>query len=195
MPRRLAFAVVVACCSVGAEEARAFEPYVGEVRLLAFNFCPNGWLEANGALLPISENEILFQLYGTTWGGDGETTFALPDLRGRTPIAVGQGPGLSSRQIGEAGGAETATLEQSQLPAHTHVAAATTDPASAVLPTGRLPSARSRTPIYRSGSPADAARAAAAVGTTGGGQPHENMAPFATLRWCVSLFGVFPQPN
>jgi microcystin-dependent protein len=175
-----------------APVARAQEPYVGEIKLVPYNFCPNGWMEADGRLLPISENEALFFLYGTTFGGDAEQVFALPDLRGRVPIGIGTLPGGSTRALGQAGGVEAVTLTQSPLPAHTHPAGATTSLATVVSPGTSLQAAKNRTPVYRSGSGADVALAPEAVGPAGGSQPHENMAPYTTLRFCVSLFGVFP---
>jgi microcystin-dependent protein len=175
-----------------ASLARAEEPYVGEVKLLPYGFCPNGWLEAAGDLLPIAEYETLFFLYGTTFGGDGQETFALPDLRGRVPLGTGTRPAGSTRVLGETGGVESVTLTSGQMPMHAHQAGATTQLATVVSPGTSLQAAKNRTPLYRSGSGADVAFAPEAVGPAGGSQPHENMAPYTAMRFCVSLFGVFP---
>jgi len=185
----------IAAFAATAGSAHADQPYVGEVRLLAFNFCPVGWLPADGSLLSIAENDVLFSLYGTTFGGDGESTFALPDLRGRVPIATGTGPGLSTRLLGEQAGSEQVTLTTQQLPAHTHAAGASSQSANATNPGGKLLAAKSRTATYRTGSAANTPGAADAIAVAGGSQPHENMPPFTTLSWCVSLFGVYPNQN
>ena len=188
-----ALVLLGAATSLVPRAARAQDsPYVGEIRLLAFNFCPVGWQPAEGQRLPIADNDTLFNLYGTTFGGDGITTFALPDLRGRVPIGTGQGAGLGSRTLGEQGGVEQVTLTTSQLPPHTHAAQGSSQTSNATTPDATLRSAKSRTKIYRSGSAANETPAADAIGASGGGQPHENMSPFTSMTWCVSLFGVFP---
>jgi microcystin-dependent protein len=177
-----------------AAAARA-QPHIGELRLLPYGFCPVGWLEADGRLLPIPEYETLFFLYGTTFGGDGVSSFALPDLRGRVPVARGAGSGLTPRTLGEADGSEAITLTLAQLPAHAHAAGASGEAPNATSPAGNLPARKSRTPIYRISvdPPAVTPRAADAVGPAGGGQPVDNVPPYTVLRWCVSLFGIFPQ--
>jgi microcystin-dependent protein len=165
-------------------------PYVGEIRLVGFNFAPLGWAMCDGQILAIAQNDVLFQLLGTTYGGDGVSTFALPDLRGRIPIHMGQGPGTSSYVLGETGGTETVTLASSQLPSHTHTVAAAAG--------GNDSSASSDMPA--SGGPDLYARAAGgapsmSVMPTGGNQPHDNMAPFVAMNFVIALNGVFPSSN
>lgn len=168
-------------------------PYVGEIRLFAGNFAPAGWMLCQGQLLAIAENEVLFQLIGTTYGGDGESSFSLPDLRGRVPVHQGQGPGMSQRTLGELGGTETVTLLASQMPIHTHALHASTAAASGSTPGGAL-LATTPVPSYDA-NPAATAMAAGAVGSTGGTQPHENMAPTLALNYIISLFGIFPSQS
>ncbi|MFG6489717.1 phage tail protein [Roseateles sp. BYS78W] len=168
-------------------------PYVGEIRLFAGNFSPVGWMLCQGQLLPISEFETLFNLIGTIYGGDGQNSFQLPDLRGRVPVHQGQGTGLSTRTIGEVGGAETVTLSAAQLPAHTHTLLASTDTANLSTPGGAQLAATS-VASYDTG-PGSSAMSAAGVGSAGGAQPHENMAPTLTVNYIISLFGIFPTQN
>lgn len=166
-------------------------PYVGEIRLFAGNFAPAGWALCQGQLLSIAENDVLFALIGTTYGGDGQATFGLPDLRGRVPVHQGTGPGLSTRVIGQLGGSETVTLTAGQLPAHSHTLSATTAAASSAAgPSGSL-LATSSVALYGTGAAASP-MAGAAITASGGNQPHENMAPFLGLNYIISLFGIFP---
>ena len=155
------------------------QPYVGEIRLFGGNFAPSGWAFCDGSILSIAENDVLFALIGTTYGGDGQQTFALPDLRGRAAVGRGQGAGTSSYLLGEAGGVETVTLTTAQIPVHG-------------LPTSSGDRTRNRpgTAIARGGSYAPAATTTFAV--HGGDQPHENMPPFLAVNFIISLFGVFP---
>jgi microcystin-dependent protein len=175
------------------------EPYVGEIRMFGGNFAPAGWMFCSGQLLPISENETLFQLIGTTYGGDGQETFALPNLQSRVPIHQGQGPGLSSYQLGEQAGVESVTLTVNQIAAHSHAAGcgdvagggANANPASAIWHT---------TDVVQYANPATSGPAtgvmkSTAIGPTGGSQPHDNMIPFLCINYIISLFGVFPPPN
>lgn len=181
--------------------ALAQQPYVGEIRWVAFNFAPQGWASCDGQLLLISENEALFNLYGTTYGGDGVSSFALPDVRGRGMIHDGSGPGLSPRYIGEQGGVETVTLGASQMPVHGHTAYAAnglaTKPTASDSYLARLSTDSAGTPLasgvrmFRpSGLPV--ALNSGMIGNAGGGQPHENLPPFTTLNCIVSLFGIYP---
>ena len=166
-------------------------PYIGEIRMFAGNFAPANWMFCDGALIAIAENETLFNLIGTTYGGDGQNTFALPDLRGRVPIHLGSGSGLTPRVIGEAGGSETAALTPGQMPAHRHALGASSTPASAAAsPSGVLGSSAT-TQIYGSGAAATA-MGAGAITAQGGSQPHQNMAPFQAVNFIISLFGIFP---
>ncbi|HEX5706098.1 MAG TPA: tail fiber protein [Pyrinomonadaceae bacterium] len=167
------------------------QPYVGEIRMFAGNFAPAGWMFCEGQLLPISENETLFQLIGTTYGGDGQSTFALPDLRGRIPIHQGNGFILA-----ETGGAEEITLTVQQIPAHTHAMLCSTSAASAVNPTNNvvaLTQAATITP-YGTDNPA-AFFPAQSVGPVGGSQPHTNFQPYLCVDFIISLFGLFPSPT
>ena len=164
------------------------QPYVGEVRMFAGNFAPAGWMFCEGQVLPISENETLFNLIGTTYGGDGQFTFALPDLRGRIPLHQGNGYSLA-----EAGGAESVTLTTNQLPAHSHAVRASSAAATAAAgPTGVL--ATAKTALYGS-DPPNRPMAANAVTVAGASQPHDNMAPFLALNFIISLFGIYPSPT
>src|SRR5438046_2742512 len=164
------------------------QPYVGEIRMFGGNFAPAGWMFCEGQLLPISENETLFNLIGTTYGGDGQSTFALPDLRGRIPLHQGAGFVLA-----EQGGTETVTLVSSQLPAHAHALVGSTDAATDINAGAKAPAE----PIKRmySSASADTALDAQAVGQAGGGGPHENTQPFLCISFIISLFGIFPSQS
>jgi microcystin-dependent protein len=169
-------------------------PYVGEIRLFAGNFAPLGWAFCDGSIVPISEFETLFNLIGTTYGGDGQETFALPDLRGRVPVHQGNGPGLPSVQIGETQGREEVTLSTAQIPAHRHPVTATSSAANpSAGPRGVLASASAA--MYGSTVAPATLMAAGAVSSTGGSQPHDNMAPSLGLNFIISLFGIFPSPT
>ncbi len=161
------------------------EPFLSEIRIMSFVFPPKGWALCNGQLLPINQNQALFSLLGTTFGGDGRVNFALPDLRGRTPIHVG-----SSHTLGERGGEQAHTLSISELPTHTHVLNATTATGNTPLPTNNI-LADSPSQLYS--SPASLlALTAGSVLNTGGSQAHLNMQPFLTLSFCIALQGIFP---
>jgi microcystin-dependent protein len=167
------------------------QPYVGEIRMFAGNFAPAGWMFCEGQLLPISENETLFQLIGTTYGGDGQSTFALPDLRGRIPIHQGNGFILA-----ETGGAEEITLTVSQIPAHSHPFLASsdlgsvTDPANAVTAQSRV----AGVDLYIEDNPAQN-MAPTSISSVGGSQPHTNFQPYLCVDFIISLFGIFPSPT
>jgi len=170
------------------------EPFIGEIMMVGYTFCPRSWAEANGQLLPISNNTALFSLFGTTFGGDGRTTFALPDLRGRVPMHVGQGSGLLNRALGQQGGSETNTLTANQLLAHSHSLNGTTAAANAVDPLGNVLANTGRSDTYTTSAP-NAQMSSGAIGPTGGGQAVNNMQPFLTIRYCVALNGIFPSRN
>ncbi|HZU29427.1 MAG TPA: tail fiber protein [Bryobacteraceae bacterium] len=162
-------------------------PYVGECRLVAFNFAPAGWAYCQGQLVAIAENDVLFQLLGTTYGGDGQETFALPDLRGRVPIH--QGPGFPLAQVG---GVETVTLSTQQIPAHTHTLMGSGNNGNTNLLSNSV-LAVTATPVYDGGSPnANTPMNAQAIQPVGGSQPHENLQPYLALNWIISLYGIFP---
>jgi microcystin-dependent protein len=163
-------------------------PFIGEIRLFAGSFAPIGWAFCNGALQSIAENTTLFALIGTTYGGDGQSTFALPDLRGRVPVH--QGPGYV---IGQAGGSETVTLASNQLPAHTHVLRASTFDGRVGLPDNAVLAAP-QVNSYGSGA-ASVPMATTGVSSAGGSQPHDNMAPYTTISYIIALFGIYPSQN
>ncbi|WP_271438521.1 phage tail protein [Pontixanthobacter luteolus] len=180
--------------------AQASEPFIGQLAMVGFNFCPRGWANADGTLLSINQYQALFSLLGTQYGGDGRTTFALPDLRSRVPIHTGTGPGLSTYPQGSRGGVERVVLTGAEVGPHTHTAllraegqtvADSSNPAGNTLARGAQ--------IYSNNSAPDAADAlhpqSIAVANGGGGQPHYNVQPYLTLRWCVSLQGIFPSRN
>ena len=165
------------------------EPFLGELRIMSFNFAPQGWAMCNGQLLPINQNQALFSLLGTMYGGDGRTTFALPDLRGRVPIHVGSG-----FIQGQNGGEQAHTLSISELPMHTHVANASSASASATIPSNSLVLAQSAFEIYRAASGLGTMKPGT-VANVGGSQAHLNMQPFLTLTFCIALLGIFPSRN
>lgn len=167
------------------------EPFIGEVQWFAGNFAPRGWALCDGALLPISSNTALFSILGTTYGGDGRTTFALPDVRGRVIIHEGRGPGLSDRRLGSKAGTETETLTENQIPSHTHTLRASGGAASAVAPANNVLASPGRTRLYDSGS-ANTSMNAGAIASTGGGASHNNMQPYTTLNCIIALEGIFP---
>lgn len=170
-------------------------PYIGEIRMFAGNFPPVGWMFCDGALLPIQTYDTLFTLIGTTYGGDGKETFALPDLRGRLPIHTGQGSGLSSRIIGESAGQETVTLVPGHLPIHNHAVNASSDTASATSASGNVLAATdSGNPIYRS-AVAGASTLGASVGNAGAAQPHDNLMPYLVVSFIICIEGIFPPRN
>lgn len=168
------------------------QPYVGEIRMFAGNFAPAGWMFCEGQLLPISEYETLFNLIGTTYGGDGQSTFALPDLRGRVPIHQGAGGG-ASYVLAETGGAEEVTLTVNQIASHSHAALATTNAGTSAEPQGRV---WANSPGARQYSDTQAGSMAAQVaGSVGGSQPHTNLQPYLCVDFIISLFGIFPSPT
>ena len=167
------------------------EPFVAEIRIFGFNFAPSGWALCDGQLMPISQNTALFSLLGTTYGGDGRSTFALPDLQDRSPMHPGQGPGLSLRDLGETGGSETVTLLEAEMPAHTHAVAASSTLADTPTP-GGMSFAKSAG-AYQTGTAQNlVAMANAALPVQGGSQPHNNRQPYLVLNFCIALQGIFP---
>ena len=169
-------------------------PFVAEIRIFGFNFAPRGWAFCNGQLLPISQNTALFSLVGTFYGGDGKSTFALPNLQGSAPMHQGQGPGLSDRFIGEQAGEPYVTLISTEMPAHTHAAFGTTTAADQASPGGNVwgtaQSDHGDFPYYTAN--ATAAMDPRCLSIAGGSQPHNNMHPYLTLNFCIALQGVFP---
>ena len=170
------------------------EPFIGEIRMFGFQFAPRGWATCDGQLLPISQNSALFSLLGTIYGGDGRTTFALPDLRGRSPLHQGSGPGLTPRQIGNRGGAEQETLSSNQMPSHNHGFNISSSFGNIDSGSGALISTPGSS-VFVNGSPANVTLAASTISNTGGSQPHNNMAPYLTINFCIALMGIFPSRN
>lgn len=170
------------------------QPYVGEIRMFGGNFAPAGWMFCEGQLLPTSENETLFQLIGTTYGGDGESTFALPDLRGRLPIHMGTGGTGTPYALAESGGVEEVTLTVQQIPVHSHSVLASTNSGNASQPANNVTAQNASVSIYRAQSPV-AQMNAAAIGPSGGSQPHTNFQPYLCVDFIISLFGIFPTPT
>lgn len=167
-------------------------PFLGEIRLFAGSFAPQGWALCNGQLLAISENDALFSLIGTIYGGDGQSTFALPDLRGSLALHAGSGPGLTPRTIGEKAGEERVSLSPAAMPAHLHPAVADAGNGTSAAPGGLHP-ARNAAGGLHYGLGADAQLAPEAIAAQGGSQPHDNMQPYLALNFCIALFGVYPQ--
>jgi microcystin-dependent protein len=168
------------------------DPFVAEIRIFPFNFAPKGWAWCDGQLLPLSQNTALFSLLGTTYGGNGKSNFALPDLQGRAPMHPGQGPGLSLHDLGETGGSETVSLLESEIPAHSHALRVwPSDPADHYNPTG-MTLARSNNGQAWGAAASLAAMAPEALAPAGGDQPHNNMMPYLTFYFCIALQGVFP---
>jgi microcystin-dependent protein len=170
------------------------DPFVAEIRIFPFNFAPKGWAWCDGQLMPLSQNTALFSLLGTTYGGDGKSNFALPDLQGRAPMHPGQGPGLSLHDLGETGGSETVSLLESELPSHTHsLRADAADPADVQAPSAAVVLARSSGGnAYQSSAAGLVSMAPEMLAPAGGDQPHNNLQPYLTFHFCIALQGVFP---
>jgi microcystin-dependent protein len=164
-------------------------PFLGQITIFAGNFAPRGYAFCQGQILSISQNTALFSLLGTTYGGDGRTTFALPDLRGRVPVGAGQGPGLTAQSVGETSGQETVTLTTQQLPPHTHSIQVTNAPSDTSNPVGAVPA---KGGSYSKGAPTGTAANAT---QTGGGQPHSNLQPSLGLNYIIALEGIYPSRN
>jgi len=165
------------------------EPFIGQIQLFAFGWAPVGWAVCNGQLLAISSNTALFSLLGTTYGGDGRTTFGLPDLRGRVPLGLGQGPGLGNYDLGQAGGTEAVTLTVAQLPAHNHGMQGSGS-ATSKSPANLVPGFNSASSAY--GAADGTQMAANFCGNQGGSQPHENRQPYLTACYCIATAGIYP---
>jgi microcystin-dependent protein len=173
------------------KEIKMADPFVAEIRIFPFNFAPKGWAWCDGQLLPLSQNTALFSLLGTTYGGNGKSNFALPDLQGRAPMHPGQGPGLSLHDLGETGGSETVTLLESEIPSHSHAVKASVQDAIVRVPTGQLFATGIGLGMYANPG-ALTALAPEASTPAGGDQPHNNLMPYLTFYFCIALQGVFP---
>lgn len=169
------------------------DPFVAEIRIFPFNFAPRGWAWCDGQLLPLSQNTALFSLLGTTYGGNGKSNFALPDLQGRAPMHPGQGPGLSLHDLGETGGSETVTLLESEIPSHSHALRCSSDDGDLKAPSPNRSLARSIPgTLYSTSAAGLQAMAPEALAPAGGDQPHNNLQPYLTCYFCIALQGVFP---
>lgn len=176
------------------------DQFVAEIRIFPFNFAPTGWATCDGQLMPISQNTALFSLLGTTYGGDGKSTFALPNLQGSAAMHPGQGQGLSLRDLGEIGGSDNVTLLTSEIPLHTHSAQVSTATATVATPTGNVPAriafstgTQSGSGVAYSGNAPTVQMAPEALAASGGSLPHNNMQPYLTLTFCIAMQGIFPQ--
>ena len=170
------------------------DPFVAEIRIFPFNFAPKGWAFCDGQILPLSQNTALFSLLGTTYGGDGKSNFALPNMQGNAPMHPGQGPGLSLHDLGETGGSETVTLLESEIPVHSHTMVAFAGAGNRLVPGGNsIARANGSTPyLTNAPQPPTVNMADSAVTPAGGDQPHNNMQPYLTLNFCIALQGVYP---
>jgi microcystin-dependent protein len=193
---RVAAALGLALCLGSPAQAQS-QPFIGQIACAGFNFAPQGWAPLEGQLLPIAENDALFSLLGTTYGGDGQTTFGLPDARGRVLIHQGTGPGLTPRQMGSSGGQETTTLSQVQMPAHSHgfTPMASSGPGNSTTPQGAVLAASPVTKSRFTSGSGDTTLSSANTAPAGGGQPVDNMAPSLTANCFIALFGVYPSRN
>lgn len=177
-------------------DLHAEDPFIGEVMCGGWNFCPDGWLDCNGQQLPIAEYEPLFSLIGTTYGGDGQYTFALPNIQGRTMVHQGTGSGLTTRTLGQTGGAETVTLTTNQLPSHTHGLSAHSGAEKSASPTGKIPGVTATAaPTYNSTATSGKTLPVGALSPIGGSQPHNNLQPYLVMKCCIAVQGIFPSPN
>jgi microcystin-dependent protein len=171
------------------------EPYIGEIRLFGGSFAPVGWALCDGTPVPIAENDALYVVIGTRYGGDGQETFNLPNLQGRVPMHMGQGPGISHNyQIGEMAGVESVTLTTQQIPIHNHAMVASTAVGNSISPADNVTGLSAQVKFYNLGT-AVSPMNASAVQPVGGSQPHENMQPYLVITFIISLYGVFPDPN
>ena len=169
------------------------DQFVAEIRIFGFNFAPTGWALCSGQILPISQNTALFSLLGTTYGGNGQSTFALPNMEGNAPMHPGQGPGLSLHDLGEQAGSETVTLLESEIPAHSHALMANTTIATKSLPTGNsFAKGSAMIPYLAPAGAPTVSMAFQAIPPAGGDLPHNNMMPYLTLNFCIALQGIFP---
>ena len=170
------------------------EPFIGEIRMMSFGFAPRGWAFCNGQQLPINQNQALFSLLGTTYGGNGVTTFALPNLQGRTPLHFGSGAGLSPVTLGQVGGEEGHTLTQNEMPGHTHQVQASSQPGNTRTPGNGVWAATGSGTNYSNATP-NVQMQASQISPTGGSQPHENRQPYLTINFCIAIVGIFPSRN
>ncbi len=191
LSRIIKTALVLGTLAFCTHSALAQDPFIGEIKIVPYNFAPRGWAFCDGQLLAIGQNQALFSLLGTTYGGDGRTTFALPDLRGRFPLGAGNGPGLTPVNLGEKSGRESYTLTVANLPAHTHPLLGNQTEASAISPSGNTLAAKARVPLYTSEAP-NVPMNAQSVGATGGNAPYEVTPPYTSVNYIIALVGIYP---
>jgi len=187
--------LVLLSCLLFSGLVSAQDAYIGEIKMFAGTFAPSGYAFCDGQLLPIAQNAALFSLLGTTYGGNGTTTFGLPDLRGRAPIHKGQGPGLTSRSLGAMGGSETNTLTVAQMPSHKHDVYAVSSVGNQTTPTGNLMADTNLFDKEYSDANADTTMSANSVGNTGNGQAVNNMQPYVAINYIIALVGIYPSQN
>lgn len=183
------------CLLLGSVKLSAQNNFVGQIMIVPYNFSPQGWHDCDGTVMSIAENEVLFSLIGTTYGGDGMTTFALPDARGRVIVDDGTGNGLSSMVNGQRGGMETVTLTPQQLPSHTHLVNAVNTVGTKETATGSIPANTGLLDKEYSNQTANTTMAASMVSPSGFSQPHENSQPYLTMKCVIALYGIYPSPN
>lgn len=193
--RKITFVLALMLSLLTFNSAQAQDAFIGEIRMTAFDFAPNGWALCNGQILSIAQNQALFSLLGTTYGGNGQTTFALPDLRSRVPVHQGQGNGLSLYQMGQVGGAENNTLTISQLPPHTHTVNAVTTEGNQNTPAGNLPADTKVLDKEYSDATPNTTMKSSMIGVTGGGQPVNNIQPYTTVNFIIATQGIYPSRN
>lgn len=193
--KKLLLIGLFAILSMGKANAQQVETFLGEIRMFAGNFAPTGWAFCQGQLLPIAQNTALFSLLGTTYGGDGRTTFALPDLRGRVPVGFGQGPGLSYKDLGQQFGTETVTLTTAQMPAHSHTVNAVNSEGNQNLPTNSLPANTKALDKEYSDAASNTTMKSGMIGITGSSQPVNISQPSLGVNFIIALQGIFPSRN
>lgn len=193
--RKITLLLLLAFSFLGTQKAFCQDAYIGEIRMFAGTFAPSGWAKCEGQILSIAQNTALFSLLGTTYGGDGQTTFALPDLRGRVPMAPGQGPGLSPRTLGEVTGSETNTLTVAQMPAHNHTVNASTADGDQNVPTSTFPANTKTLDKEYAAAGANTQMHPSMIGMSGGSQPVNNVQPSLSVTFIIALQGIYPPQN
>lgn len=195
MKKLLLLAVFGLSMTTNTATAQGSDPFLGQIAFVPYTFAPRGWADCDGQLLSIAQNSALFSLLGTTYGGDGQTTFALPDMRGRSLVDDGQGPGLQNYVLGERAGQENVTLNISQIPSHNHGIQAVTDEGNESSPTGNVPANTKTLDKEYSSSTPNTSMKNTMVGNTGGSQPHENRPPYLVMKCIIALQGIYPSRN
>lgn len=195
MKKLVLLAVFGLSMTTNTSKAQGSDPFLGQIAFVPYNFAPRGWADCDGQILSIAQNTALFSLLGTTYGGNGQTTFALPDMRGRSLVDDGQGPGLQSYNLGEMAGQENVTLNITQIPSHNHVIQAVTEEGNESSPTGNVPANTKTLDKEYSSSTPNTFMKNTIVGNTGGSQPHENRSPYLVMKCIIALQGIYPSRN